>query len=582
MSPPPPICRISASTGRPIQDGLTLVELVVAVPLAAGIAMMAFFAVRSIMQSARILQAATEENSALRTGLGLALNESDSWDSHANPDFPYLRAYNATDFKDNYGSLEHAANKRLFRPMQVTHSVYHTNGSDLLPGDERSWYFGPAIPGVHLHTWANINGTMQEASPIRYGKDPLVVTESMTGRVNVAREHSPLLLCIPSGWEGWHLQGDYASLSNLSRSISSLGAEDAQQALLRIYSKVGHLGVGAYASPGTLVFPLTEPVNRPDRDPANSNTSSEAFFRKSLAERKTLRWCWGEVPWSLTPDAGSLTRHAGIPSPTDGPNLPIGVDPNLTNFGLGRPSHQMAYRVEVPVIPKTWDQSAPSNTWDEEAQVSYTNDSTKSLAFVPVDYQAALNRTGGLSTICGIYPARAFYSGQGLLRYNSAGELLDDDGNTCAKSGKLPAYEPAWDSISSLDSLITNPYRLMNQTGIEWSPQFRYDKADFYYRQLEYGSLRRMEASHSLSTTIAPAIPSDPREVPDDRAPMSLRLRVLRTNLMGYDRMAARICITRGETGKVYEFEITPLGSTFRGARWYWGLRTAGSIGDSK
>lgn len=576
----------------PGQAGLTLVELVIAVPLAAGIALMAFFAVRSVMQSARIIQRATEDNAALRAGWLLAMNEADCWSSHANPDYPYLRGHNAVEVRDYSGNLANAANKRLFRPIPVTSAIY--TGHDLLPHDERSWYVGPAMSQVHLHTLTWVSGTgyskidnsLQPATPIRYHPDPMTTPDQRpAGRDGFIP--APPIPCLPAGWEGWHLHGDFAAVDNLNKPLapppvppSPLGNETGQQALVRIYGKLGHLGTAAYMSPGTVPFPLTEPVNRPEYVPGLSPSTEDYFgvyppVQSQKDKMTSQRWSWGEIPWALCPNLAALNNHTGVPSASPAPPavLPLGLDPSLTNFINGMPSGQKTYPVEVVTTTNV-------TTYIENMRPQFTNQQTKGMYLFPVDYQTALNRDRGLTIIAGIYPARGFYSRTGVLRWHPVtGKLMDDDNNPCEQSLKPPGYAPDWDHQTSLDSLTLQPFRLMNYGILEKSQGLN---SRTTYDRLAYSDLSRMEDQHTVTTSFAPAIPGDSRELPVDRAPVSLRLSVLRTNLLGYDRVTTRIKVSRAETGKGYELELSPLGSSFRGARWYWGLRAPGVMGDYK
>ncbi len=511
-----------ANPPSPVQAGLTLVELVVAVPLAAGISLMAFFAVRAAMQTARLVQNATEENAALRAGWFLAMDEADHWSSHASPDFPYLRGYMSTPRNDDT-----ASDKCLFRPMRLAMRLYG-DGTDLHPHDQRSWYVGPPMTGVHTTTLSFLSNSINgyaEVSPYNYQcvgnrKDPLTTPDGIWSQGDYWAPNVPV---IPTGWEGWHIHGDYASISNLKTSFSSIAGETTQQAMLRIYARIGHLGVASYMSPGSLAFAVTDPVNR-----------SAANIGKP-----DKRWGWGEMPWSLTPNVSKVLVPLKSDLPKDDP------DPNLTHFALGLPGQN----VPVRMIPQVDTDTAGGRDW----AISLTsNDITRGAIFFPGDYQTPLNQADGVSTVAAIYPARSFYNLTGTPIFDS--------------SGKAIGSAPGWDAQTSLDSLHIYPYRLMNDPT--------------YARTMKYGDLSFMEKRNSVSTSFAPAIPSDPRSSPRDSAPISLRLRVLRTNQLGYDRLNARVVIARPDTGKGYEMEITPLGSSFRGARWIWGLRTNGRIGD--
>ncbi len=569
-----PVCHPSPSVmDARATAGLTLVELVVAVPLAAGIALMAFYAVRSATQSARILQDAVEENSALVGGLTLALREADTWSSHADPDFPFMRGYMSAEIEDGTGSRDHAANKRLFRPMRVAHALYKTNGADVLPGDERSWYYGPALTGVHLHTSIDLNGTVRTVSPVRYGLDPVVGSIKLVwdpgGRIlssgldlagrssfvadNQGRNLNPFVATIPAGWEAWHLHGDFASVSNLDRALAleanpAMKSEDVQQALLRIYRWVGHLGVAAYGSPGTLVFPVTAPVNR----------------ARPSSEWASNRWGWGEPPWSLTPDTGALHRKSSDAVPKHGtPGLPVlgensSPAPASYDVTLGAPANARQCRVEF----------LSGTQWDSTL-LSIGNDNGQWLLCSPVDYIASLDGSVGMTVRRALYPVRGFWNPQAVFATNDP--------------KKPPEYAAAWDETSLLNGVVMRPYRLMNQADRKSSDlmMINANGDEATYDKLEYGDLGVMEARHRVSTGILPAQPSDPRGPVSDGTNLSLRQEVLRFNQMGYDRVKIRICLNRMASSKTYELEVVPLGSTYRGARWFWGLRSNGAMGDS-
>jgi prepilin-type N-terminal cleavage/methylation domain-containing protein len=263
--------------------GFSMLEAMVAVAISTVILLLAASAIRAASQSLRIIKTTAEENALLQRGWIEALQDVDFWNSHANPDFPYL-AGPMSDTVTVAGSTDHTYDKRPFREVTFTPT---TNPNVLLPNDPRSWYRG----GLSVAT-----SPVTRPAPTY---EPTFVWFTTTDATASRPKNSEgnEFPCFPAGWAPWHITGDYTQLGRAlglgdgDTEFTSAVSTDAVRATTDfmpslqwyLFSALGHTGVTSYLPNGAINLIFRPATNR---TVANIGNSANYFD-------------WGEVPWTL-------------------------------------------------------------------------------------------------------------------------------------------------------------------------------------------------------------------------------------------------------------------------------------------
>jgi hypothetical protein len=305
--------------------------------------------------------------------------------------------------------------------------------------------------------------------------------------------------------------------------------------MLRVYGKLGHMGILGYLPTGTIVYPVTPPTNRSE---GNIGVASK-------------RWCWGEVPWALNTSSSFIDPARGVPKPADLSSMGLPATPNLFNFIFGMPRPNNVFGL--------W---APDNTLSGLIPFTeYTPFYTIGLPFIPCDYQSALRREANNVLIGGVYPARVLF------------DPTREEANSDAIPPRGMREANTWDSMRYLDSFAMYGFRMISEVPRKFTIGQGYD----YRTAVSSYWLDR----YAVTTHFSPGASSDPavqRTALDHGRQTSLR--IARYNGIGYDRIRINLR-TAAAKERGFDIEITPYGTSYRGARWLWGLRTNGVIGDS-
>ena len=274
------------------RSALTLVEVMISVALSTVVLLLAFTAFRVAAQSISHLGRLETENNLLRHGITQVIDDVDFWNSEANPEFPYGRAYAAYQNVNASGTrlpdtdpdlvFNHGNNKRPFRRTAVVAgSAEDVNWQ--LPHDPRSWYRNMVYSNARPVQPDYIDGnpgysmvwraeTWHPSTQWRIGGDQ--------GNFSGA----------PMAWTPRHIWGDYAEIANVGYvPTADPAAEDSYRgararSMQWLFREIGAIGLVNYQPPGGMMMYL-----RP---------STNLYNGSGIADTAT-HFDKGEIPWQL-------------------------------------------------------------------------------------------------------------------------------------------------------------------------------------------------------------------------------------------------------------------------------------------
>ncbi len=279
---------------NPMLLAFTLIEVILAVALSAAVLLAGFTAVRTAARTIANLNQVSRETAMLHSGVMAAIEDADFWNSEANPEFPYARAYNGfrnvdaagarlADNADSqatgapaYESANHGNNRRLFRRVDfTTGSAEDPNW--MQPHDPRGWFRNGFLPNnrpIQVWPWPR-------AGVISYKSHS---NNNLDSNWTVGATAS---IGIPPSWTPRNLGGDYADLANSGYDPSSSPEAAFRGSRARLmegtFRELGPVGLSAYMPIGTMSWYL-RPTTNLYGAPVGDNTRN---FDK------------GEIPWTL-------------------------------------------------------------------------------------------------------------------------------------------------------------------------------------------------------------------------------------------------------------------------------------------
>jgi prepilin-type N-terminal cleavage/methylation domain-containing protein len=527
------------------RGGFSLIEVMIAIAISATVLLMAAASVRSASASLRKMETISEENHLLVRGWLTAMDDVDYWNSHANPDFPYLAgpmADTTTVEVAGVDTNDHPWDKRPFRSVTFTDDL---NPNLLLPHDPRSWYRGN-----------NMVGTMPMArvAPSFNLRFVYLTTEDAIVAERIKTDGRQLLEWIqyPAGWEPWHMSGDYAGISRAlaggdgsTEFASEMSADSTNATRIGVsrnttdflpstqwflFSELGHMGAAQYLPPGAIVQ-LARPTT--NRSVANIGDPTKFFD-------------WGEIPWALA-SGSRLSGGAGFapeaflrPSPTD---FVAGDMDNTVRRNM-LPGFPGSGRVLTEVYAST---SNGKFTRTDDGSRYRANRGTSNIV-VAVDYETATSRhrATGQSGGSGSYlPTGGFYPGR-VFRIGNE-----------------------FDTKSLVDRTIIDPFRLATDENATTNST---------HTELQSNTADRMERRFAMTTQHQPAAATnDDRLIASFADGLQMQHRIVRYRSRYTDINKVVVTVVNPDSGQRIDLSTRAIGSTWRGARQHWGWKSAQS-----
>jgi prepilin-type N-terminal cleavage/methylation domain-containing protein len=523
-----------------IRFAFTLIELLIALSLGSIVLLVAITTLRSAGQAIAEMSRVSAENDALRAGWLNAMDDADFWRSHAEPSFPFGKAFTS----------EEPAVDAQYRPFRA----WQPNARGLQAINPASWDgwsvtgFMPDVitpqPSRYLAKGGGGQVRFEDSNPLTW----YMILPVVMG--NVAISDLPLRLegqgyrsggtnpepvsagttarghfYLPAGWDPWHIVGSFAAIANVQN-------HRGQESTWRTYAQLGHLGVNAYAEPGTPSLVVTPPSNRAAIASVSRIQPGAAFPTGFSADQLELNW--GEIPYALTgshrldgsrSSLDSLHYVRGLPGPVRGFFTPPAAPADLFQNG-------------------NLANSNPSNVqWLSLSQLRFSGQ----LRQFSMDLDLTTSRWLGIGDRAAVphimvYPNR-------LLRLTTG-----------------------WDADQLFTDWTSDPQRPLWIDGADVnSPAAR----------------TRAPLRQTLSTRIALV----PASAPDwdqtthatvGRTP-SVQHEIFRIRENARDATQLRITAQRDDGSRPVVLIFEPLSTTYRGARMHWGTQTVTQpIGDRR
>lgn len=467
----------------------SLVEVMISVALSMVVLMLAFYAFRVATQSMGVLNRLATENDLLRTGITQVIDDADFWNSEANPEFPYGRAYagfqnvNAlgTRLPDSLAApFNHGNNKRPFRPVQFAIGSAR-DANWILPHDARGWYRNMIYsnPRPHHFDYRKAEQSKETGHP------------QTNWSVHVAQDQP---IPVPLSWTPRHIWGDYAEIASVVPDLALPSDEQSYRSARAIlmeglFRELGVPGVTSYLPQGTMTMYLRPSTNLYD---------GTAFNDTSRHYDK------GEIPWQL-----------------DRPKI-LNQDNNSTS--------------------KNMINEALAGKWDSTVEV-------------PIETQVAgHNRVNYVEAL-------QFWHGLTARDWAAANRMRGIMYGMRVSEGPWP-----WANVNTLA-----------RQG--WGQDFIRDVG--YYGTttlISWVAGTEAEANRNDTYLVPAALTGDRNPMSGDRVPT---LPLLRVSNFRYRYYSGDICnlavrVEQPSSGRVMDLGFSVLGTTFRGARQHWALRTWG------
>ena len=532
--------------------GFTLIEAMISVAISTIVLLMAAAAVRGASQSLRKMETISEENHLLLKGWLVALQDVDFWNSHANPDFPYLAGPMAEDYSIDVGgtdTTDHPWNKRPFR--MVTFSP-EANPNLLLPNDPRTWYRG---------------GTTVMTPPIARTApsfEPRFVwtstSDATVGERIIGTKQSKPWPMYPAGWSPRAMTGDYSAIARAlavgdgSTEYASTVAADASNAAnlgvarsttdyisslqWYIYSELGHIGAARYLPPGTMNM-----IYRPNTNRTVANIGNTANF-----------FDWGEVPWTLASGSQLDVTVSFAPEAF--------LNPQSSDFAAGAVENVVRRNMLLgfPGSGRPMAEMKENNLDDSSSPVNSSrfrnNRGTSNTVYV-VDLETVSSRhivymsnwnSGDYHPVATFYPGRVFRIGS------------------------------IFDTESLVDRTILDPSRLLVDDDAN---------ANNVHVESQAGTAGHMERRFSMTTQHQPSVATnDDRRLTAFGEGLQMQHRIVRYRANYADTNKITVIVANPQTGARIQLQANVVGTTYTGARQHWGWKsdqtgwTHGDMGD--
>lgn len=507
--------------------GFTMIEVIVATSIAVVILLLAASAVRTAMQSLRLIRATSEENALLQRGWIEAMQDVDYWLSHGSPDFPYL-AGPMSETVNVQGTTDHPWDKRPFRPVTFRPG---RNPAELLPHDPRAWYRNGMTSG-----YSPVSRPASSYEPVMTS---LYLGDAICGAITGDWD----VVTFPAGWAPWHQIGDYSILTralamgDTETEYANAVAADSVRATTDflpsvqwwLYNELGHTGVATYMPAGTVGL-ITRPAT--NRTVANIGDSSKFYD-------------WGEVPWALarggpaglnsfSPQAFTVPSEADFGGSVKGlrrRNLLLGMPGSAAGFGGVTSGNLNNYL------------------------------STRNFGWYG-RYSRYMNSRSGFNTAWATEIEAGMTRAKPIIAHWNGGAYFP---HAMFYPGRAFRLGSDWDAYTLIDRTIEDPFRML------WDDDAG---ADFNSYTVTRHSLR-MLSRFARITQHQPAAATD-----DDRRPEGFdKITQMRHEIVRYragynDRARIKVVVHNPSTGTSLALSANVIGASLRGARLHWGWKS--------
>jgi len=249
----------------------TLIELLIALALGMSILVMAVMTFRSTSACMADISRMSRETQMLRTGYWIALRDADFWDSHANPNPPYGKAFNRV----GRGTDSTITTRRAMAPISFSASMDPSasvsdsrviNPNIFLPHHPGGWYRNGLAASMGGHLRYGTSKVAPADTQSQYGKNfktgvtPMAVEGDFglaSATAMPVSDRFPVLAwdgtpVVASG--GYPLHG-YSTQDEASRRVNAL----RPRAMLQLFQRLGQRGWIEY-------MPNSNMVNLADQD----------------------------------------------------------------------------------------------------------------------------------------------------------------------------------------------------------------------------------------------------------------------------------------------------------------------------
>ncbi|MBA3707309.1 MAG: hypothetical protein H0W83_00650 [Planctomycetes bacterium] len=557
----------------------------IALSLSMAIVLIAVTAFRQASQTISLMQRLSTENGMLRTGYFLCTEDTDFWNSHANPDYPYLKGHMSDPVLTNSGN--NLDNKRLFAPVKF--QVAPPGGIDFnpnweQPNDARGWYRNYLTANPRTLIYDRSIGNKVDGYPLGH----VMLDSAENSEVGIDKVIASDT-CLPRGWAPWHLIGDYACLSTINLNYAGVSAPDYGQAVAlkpddptlrgarpnlmwQLFKKLGHVGVFTYMPAGTISL-----IQCPNLNDTVANIKDAS-----------KNWCKGEIPWSLSrvmtsgptkttslrswlwwypngPD--SIMTWTPLPAIVTCPTTAQVADNSLGNYFMGMPGENATVAMHCA-----------ANYYWSSASGGYVPADEAHGSSVPL-YASDLDHLNG----DGYYLSAGGYETEwtGLQARNMVALMYG------TKFVAADMAATTFDSEAIIDSTTRDPYRTLDKETPGFSGAFtgnpnttdyeqmgdasRWDRSaqtmTFWRQMLNYGSTT-VHVPQNYTDAIIPNMTNKATSTP------SLSTGIIRYRYRSYDKALCSVRVQDPTTGRVIELGFTLVGTTLRGARQHWGWKT--------
>ncbi|MBA2481278.1 MAG: hypothetical protein H0V44_11500, partial [Planctomycetes bacterium] len=502
----------------------TLIELLIAISLSLATMLVAVSTFRQAAQTISVMNRLSTENGLLRTGYFLNAEDVDFWNSHANPDFPFLKGHMSDEVAHTGDGGNNLDNKRLFRrvafrskalgpgPGSVAGASMASGDFDPnweQPNDARSWYRNYLMPNPTPLVYDRSLGNPTDGYPM--GKVLWDSAEDATKSLNKVQAGR---MQLPLGWAPWHIAGDYSAVSCINLDYAGISAPNygdpsglkpdapglrgARPNLIwQLFKELGHTGVYTYMPPGTLTLIQCPNIN-----------DTEASIGV-----KSMNWCKGEIPWSLSvmpptattkkgywPNGGRIIACTQLPTVVTIPDQALVSDNSRGNYFMGMP----ASNGRVCFHPDG------GNMYPEGGIVPYDDDRGGSNPF----YTADLDWINGESFYLGIGQAFANWT---TLQARSSVALMYG-----TKFVPTNMMGTAFDPDPLIDATTRDPYRAIDKETPNFSGKYtqgatRWENSartmTFWRQRMKFGS-QTMHLPSNYTDTTQPDLTNRPSASP--------------------------------------------------------------------
>ncbi|MBA2480973.1 MAG: prepilin-type N-terminal cleavage/methylation domain-containing protein [Planctomycetes bacterium] len=577
-----PPCARSGGARRISVRAFTLVELMIAISLSLVIMLVAVTAFRQASQTISLMNRLSVENGMLRTGYFITTEDVDFWNSHANPDYPYLKGHMSDAVLAFSGN--NLENKRLFRPVTFsTATAVDFNPNWALPHDARSWYRNYLMPNpkplIYDRAQADgLGGSLVGANMWNAWLIDPNVPNPLTKHLNYVESNLGEYQ-IPIGWSPRTVAGDYSRLSTINLAYTGIATTEYEDVrwptsssrsamvpnvladpnnqkydaplmrgarpnlMWQLFKELGHVGVFTYMPSGTINIIQCPNLN----DDPDVDVKSQA-----------LNFCKGEIPWSLdTPVAtgavlGTLKYYI---QPTNTTTPAVGVIPDNTkgNYFYGMPSTtaKICFHRDGGHGFPTGDYSPPEEGFGG------------STGFYAADLDA-INGDAFWMSATGPYTGWTQLQSRTSVGMFYGTKFMPSDFQGLTYDARL-IDSVTRDPIRALDKSTDSTESYYNQGGTRWENNAR---TMTFWRQASNNTSQTVHLPRNYTDDLVPNL--------SDRSPSTpaMSTGIMRYRHRSLDKAICTVRVQDPTTGRVLELGYTMVGTTLRGARQHWGWKT--------